>query len=129
MMQGSEVFEYAFIRFVPKVEREEFMNIGVILYSKRKKYLGVKYHLDNARLKVFSRDTDLEEFSNYLKSWDLICQGAEQGGKIAQLDLAGRFRWLTASRSTIIQHSQVHNGICENPALMLESLFEKYVST
>jgi hypothetical protein len=127
MMRGNEVFEYAFIRFVPRVEREEFMNVGVILFSKRKKYLGVKYHLDQARLAAFSKDTDLEEFSNYLKSWDLICQGTEQGGKIAQLELAGRFRWLTAARSTIIQHSQVHNGICENPALMLESLFEKYV--
>ncbi len=127
MMQGNEVFEYAFIRFVPKVEREEFMNVGVILFSKRKKYLGVKYHFDEARLSAFAKDTDLEEFSKYLKSWDLICEGAEEGGKIAQLELAGRFRWLTAARSTIIQHSQVHNGICENPALMLENLFEKYV--
>lgn len=127
MMPGSEVFEYAFIRFVPKVERDEFINVGVILYSKRKKYLGVKYHLDQARLSAFSKDTDLEEFSNYLKSWDLICEGNEKGGKIAQLDLAGRFRWLTAARSTIIQHSKVHTGICENPALMLQDLFEKYV--
>jgi hypothetical protein len=127
MMQGNEVFEYAFIRFVPRVEREEFMNVGVILFSKRKKYLGVKYHLDQARLSAFSKATDLEEFSNYLKSWDLICQGMEQGGKIAQLDLAGRFRWLTAARSTIIQHSKVHTGICKNPDLMLEDLFQKYV--
>lgn len=127
MMQGSEVFEYAFIRFVPKVEREEFINVGVILYSKRKKYLGVKYHLDKDRLLAFSKDADLEEFSNYLKSWDLICQGKKEGGKIAQLDLAGRFRWLTASRSTIIQHSKVHIGKSKNPELVLEDLFEKYV--
>ena len=127
MMQGNEVFEYAFIRFVPKVEREEFINVGVILYSKRKKYLGVKYHIDEPRLKAFSKDADIEEFSNYLKSWDLICQGDLLGGKIAQLDLAGRFRWLTASRSTIIQHSKVHTGICSNPKLMLDKLFEKYV--
>ena len=98
-----------------------------ILFSKRKKYLGVKYHLDEVRLSAFSKNTDLEEFSNYLKSWDLICQGAEKGGKIAQLDLAGRFRWLTASRSTIIQHSQVHSGISKNPEMMLEKLFEQYV--
>ena len=127
MMQGSEVFEYAFIRFVPKVEREEFINVGVILYSKRKKYLGVKYHLDKDRLSTFSKNADLEEFSNYLKSWDLICKGDELGGKIAQLDLAGRFRWLTASRSTIIQHSKVHTGRSKNPELVLEDLFEKYV--
>jgi len=127
MMQGSEVFEYAFIRFVPRVEREEFINVGVILYSKRKKYLGVKYHLDKDRLSAFSKDADLEEFANYLKSWDLICQGDKRGGKIAELDLAGRFRWLTASRSTIIQHSKVHTGICENPEMVLNDLFEKYV--
>lgn len=126
-MQGSEVFEYAFIRFVPKVEREEFINVGVILYSRRKKYLGVKYHLDKDRILAFSKDVDLEELSNYLKSWDLICQGEILGRKIAQLDLAGRFRWLTASRSTIIQHSKVHTGICKNPELVLEDLFKKYV--
>ncbi|MFK8009557.1 MAG: DUF3037 domain-containing protein [Saprospiraceae bacterium] len=129
MMQGNEVFEYAFIRFVPRVEREEFINVGVILFSKRKKYLGVKYHLDLARLSAFSKDSNLDEFSDYLKSWELICQGDERGGKIAELDLAGRFRWLTAARSTIIQHSQVHSGISENPELMLEKLFEKYVLT
>lgn len=127
MMLEKEVFEYAFIRFVPKVEREEFINVGVILYSKRKKYLGVKYHLDEPKIIAFSKDTDLEEFASYLQSWELICEGNPKGGKIAQFDLAGRFRWLTASRSTIIQHSKVHTGICVDPELMLDKLFEKYV--
>jgi hypothetical protein len=127
MMQGNEVFEYAFIRFVPKVEREGFINVGVILYSKRKNFLGVKYHLDLIRLKAFSKDADLQEFSDYLKSWEFICLGDEKGGKIAQFDLAGRFRWLTAARSTIIQHSQVHSGICKDPELTMLSLFEKFV--
>ncbi|MFT5168354.1 MAG: hypothetical protein ACI8P3_003596 [Saprospiraceae bacterium] len=126
-MQGKEVFEYAFIRFVPKVEREEFMNVGVILFCKRKKYLDVKYHIDETRLSAFSRDIDFDELRSYLKSWELICQGSPKGGSIAQLDLPARFRWLTASRSTIIQHSNVHTGLCENPELVLNDLFEKYV--
>ena len=126
-MQKKEVFEYAFIRFVPKVEREEFLNVGVILFCKRKKYLAVKYHIDEARLRVFSNEVDLVELAEYLKSWDLICQGSPEGGSIAQLDLPGRFRWLTASRSTIIQHSNVHTGLCEDPELVLNDLFEKYV--
>lgn len=126
-MQGNQVFEYAFIRFVPKVEREEFINVGAILFSRRKKFLDVKIHLDAERLKAFSKDVDLEDLENYLKSWVLICQGSPEGGKIAALDMASRFRWLTASRSTIIQHSQVHTGVCDNPELMLNRLFEKYV--
>jgi len=126
-MQGKQVFEYAFIRFVPRVEREEFINVGVILFCKRKKYIDVKIHLDEERLRAFSKDVDVEELRDYLKSWNLICQGNSEGGKIAELDMAARFRWLTASRSTIIQHSNVHTGVCENPDLMLERLFEKYV--
>lgn len=127
MMPNKEVFEYAFIRFVPKVEREEFMNVGVILFSRRKKFIDVKIHLDADRLKAFSKDVDIEELRSYLKSWDLICQGKAEGGTIATLDMASRFRWLTASRSTIIQHSQVHTGVCDDPELMLNRLFEKYV--
>ena len=126
-MPGKEVFEYAFIRLVPKVEREEFMNIGVILFCKRKKFLDVKYHIDKARLSALCKDIDFEDLTNYLKSWDLISKGSPEGGKIAQLDAASRFRWLTASRSTIIQHSQVHTGLCEDPAAILNDLFEKYV--
>jgi len=126
-MQGNQVFEYAFIRFVPKVEREEFVNVGAILFCRRKKYLDVKIHLDMERLSAFAKDTDLEELKNYLKSWDLICRGVPEGGKIAALEMASRFRWLTASRSTIIQHSLVHTGVCDNPDLMLSRLFEKYV--
>lgn len=126
-MPGKEVFEYAFIRLVPKVEREEFMNIGVILFCKRKHFLDVKYHIDEARLAALSKDIDFTDLRSYLKSWELISKGSPEGGPIAQLDPASRFRWLTASRSTIIQHSQVHTGLCDDPAAVLERLFEEYV--
>ena len=126
-MQGKQIFEYAFIRFVPKVEREEFLNIGVILFSRHKAFLDVKFHLDEDRLISFSPDIEIELISKYLKSWKLICEGDLAGGKIAELDKASRFRWLTAARSTIIQHSKVHTGMCDEPDKMLQSLFERYV--
>ncbi|MEM8892105.1 MAG: DUF3037 domain-containing protein [Bacteroidota bacterium] len=126
-MQDKQVYEYAFIRLVPRVEREEFLNVGVILFCKRKKYLDVKYHLDEARLLATFPDIDLEEVSNYLKAWELICKGKEEGGEIAKLDQAGRFRWLTATRSTIIQSSKVHPGLCGEPEKILDKLFQNYV--
>jgi hypothetical protein len=126
-MQDREVYEYAFIRFVPKVEREEFINVGVILFSKRKDFLAVKYHLDESRLKAFSPNVEVGVLSDYLKSWDLISQGHPDGGFIAELDLSSRFRWLTASRSTILQNSNVHSGLCDDPEKVLKELFEKYV--
>lgn len=126
-MQDKWVYEYASIRLVPKVEREEFLNVGVILFCKRKKFLEVRYELDEARLKGAFPDIDLETVKNYLKSWELICKGNKEGGEIATLDQAGRFRWLTAIRSTIIQSSKVHPGLCGQPEHVLEKLFQRYV--
>lgn len=126
-MQEKQVYEYAFLRFVPKVERGEFLNVGVILFCKRKHFLEVKYHLDESRLRALSPEVDLEALAAYLQAWDLVCQGEVEGGAIAQLEPASRFRWLTATRSTIIQSSKVHPGLCAHPEQVLEDLFEKYV--
>ncbi|MEH0157477.1 DUF3037 domain-containing protein [Limibacter armeniacum] len=126
-MQEKQLYEYAFIRFVPKVERGEFINVGVIIYCKFKKYIGVKYHIDEKRLEAFSDRTDAGVLEAYLKTWELICNGGKDGGNIAQLDMPSRFRWLTATRSTIIQSSEVHTGLCTEPEAVLEKLFEEYV--
>ena len=126
-MQDKVTFEYAIIRLVPRVEREEFFNIGVILFSKRKKYLDVKYSIDNAKLNAFSCELDLEALNSYLKSWDLICKGDKSAGVIGSFELSDRFRWLAASRSTIIQSSKTHSGLTDNPEKELEDIFEKYV--
>ncbi|GLR17491.1 DUF3037 domain-containing protein [Portibacter lacus] len=126
-MPKQETFEYAIIRLVPRVEREEFLNIGVIVFSKRLKYLNVKYNLNAERLRVFSEEVDLDEVAEYLNSWSLICEGSSAGGPIAQCDMPYRFRWLTANRSTIIQSSKVHSGISDSPETVLEQLFAKYV--
>jgi hypothetical protein len=126
-MQGKRLFEYAILRVVPRVEREEFCNIGVVLYSREARFLQCKFHLDEARLKALYPKLDIEELRDYLSSFERICQGAKNGGPIAQLDLPSRFRWLTATRSTILQCSKVHPGFCAEPDQALDKLMEELV--
>jgi hypothetical protein len=126
-MQDKYTFEYAIIRLVPKVEREEFFNVGVILFSKRKKFLDIKYHIDLDKLKALASEIELNVLNDYLKAWKLICDGKSTGGKIGELEISDRFRWLAACRSTIIQSSKTHSGLCKNPEIELKDIFEKYV--
>lgn len=126
-MLDKNLYEYAIIRLVPKVERGEFINIGVILMSKKSNFLSMKFAIDADRLKVFSTDLDIEMIQEYLYAWEKVCKGGIEGGKIGELEIRVRFRWLTANRSTIIQSSPVHPGFCENPANQLEVLFNKFV--
>lgn len=126
-MQNSLTYEYAIIRLVPKVEREEFLNIGVILYSKRKKYLGIKYQIDKERINAFSKEVDTDLIKKYLEAWEVICSGTSDSGAIGQLEVATRFRWLAASRSTIIQTSKIHPGLCDDPEKVLKDIFQRYV--
>lgn len=126
-MPDKVIYEYAIIRVVPKVEREEFLNVGVILYAKQKKYLGIKYHIDKKRLTAFSDTIDIELIHNYLKAWELVCQGGNPGGRIGQFTLPNRFRWLSASRSSIIQSSKTHPGLSADPEKTLADIFERYV--
>ena len=127
-MPDRVIYEYAVIRFVPKVEREEFVNIGVIVMSQRLKFLDIKYNIDIGRLKCFTEDVDLALIEEYLNSWKTICKGKSGQEGIESMDLHLRFRWLTAKRSTIIQSSSVHSGLCNEPQKVLEDLFERYVS-
>lgn len=126
-MQETPIYEYALIRVVPQIERGECLNTGVILFCKRPKFLEMRYHIDAKRLSIFSEDLDLEELAGYLRAWDLICQGKREGGRIAQLDHASRFRWISAVKSTILQCSQVHPGMGTEPKALLDRLFEQYV--
>ena len=126
-MQDNHLFEYAVIRIVPRVEREEFLNVGVILYASKQKFLQSMFHLNGERLRILSDKTDIEEVKAHLLSFERICMGAADGGPIAKLDMASRFRWLTATRSTIVQSSKVHPGFCTNPKEALEKLFQQLV--
>lgn len=124
-MQERQVFEYAVIRVVPRVERGEFLNLGVILFAKSKGFLGFRYHIDTKKLLTLFPETDLDEVRCQLESYDKICKGNASGGAIASLDLPSRFRWLTAKGSTIIQSSAIHPGLSDDPASTLEKLFRE----
>ena len=121
-MQDKHLFEYAVIRVVPRVEREEFLNVGVIVYCSRLKYLELIYTLDADRLLAFYPKLDIAELAQHLQAFEAITKGSKDGGPIAQLDLANRFRWLTATRSTILQSSKVHPGFCGDPAAALQRM-------
>lgn len=125
-MQERSVFEYAVIRIVPKVEREEFFNVGVILYCGPQKFLGTRIHVSREKLQAFG-NVDCEELDNYILAFQRISAGGKDAGPIGQLPLAERFRWLTATRSTIVQTSHVHPGLCLDANEMLESLFTQLV--
>lgn len=126
-MQGKHLFEYAVIRVVPRVEREEFLNVGVILYCKDQKFLQAKCDIDEARLAAFAKDIDASEIKESLRAFGQISAGTKEGGPIAKLDNASRFRWLTATRSTVVQTSKVHPGFCEDALTTLNRLFEELV--
>lgn len=127
-MQEPQLFEYAIIRVVPRVEREEFINVGVILFCKQQKYLKAKYQLDTAKLKALKSELNCDEIENNLVAFVAIAEGENLGSSIASLDLPSRFRWLTATRSTVIQCSKVHPGFCKtNAGCSLDKIFEEMV--
>ena len=126
-MQERQLYEYAVIRVVPRVEREEFLNVGLVLYTRKPNFLAVKFHLDEQRLRVFSAPLDIAEVKAHLCAFEKICAGDTDAGPIGRLDIASRFRWLTATRSTVVQTSRVHSGLCSNPQATLTKLFEEIV--
>ena len=113
-MQGKQLFEYAVIRIVPRVEREEFLNVGVILYCPKQMFLKAKYQLNKKRIANFCDQADINELEEHLKIFEMISRGEKKAGPIAQLPIAERFRWLTATRSTVVQTSKVHPGFCSD---------------
>lgn len=126
-MQEKYLYEYAVIRVVPRVEREEFFNVGIILFSKREKYLKSRYLLDANKLNLFPSELDFDSILTNLEVFDTICSGKKEGGYIASLDIAERFRWLTAVRSTSIQTSRPHSGLSNNLDETFEKLYEELV--
>ena len=127
-MQQKHLFEYAVIRVVPRVEREEFLNIGVMVYCAKLKFLQAKYLLDAERLNALSKELDITEVLEHVCAFERICLGEKDAGAIGKLDMASRFRWLTAARSTILQTSKVHPGFCNDAGETLEKLFEQLVA-
>lgn len=126
-MQGNQLFEYAVIRIVPRVDREEFLNAGVILYCAKQHFLQTVFQLDEDRIRSFCPDLDMEIIDEHLKTFERICLGDAEAGPIGKLPMAERFRWLTATRSTIIQTSKVHPGFCMDAHETLNKLFRQLV--
>jgi hypothetical protein len=127
-MPDRFLYEYAVLRIVPRVEREEFINVGVVLYCPSCGFLACVSEIDPVRLGTFAPRTDLAEMEGYLESFTQICEGNRQcGSPIAALPAASRFRWLTATRSTVLQTSKVHPGFCTDPEETLNRLFEQQV--
>lgn len=126
-MQEKHLYEYAVIRVLPRVEREEFINVGVILFSKKAKYIRMLYMLNNKRLALFSSELDMELLKNTLLSFEKVCKGDSDAGIIARLDAPERFRWLTAVRSSCIQTSRPHSGYADDLDSTLHHLFDELV--
>lgn len=126
-MQQKHQYEYAIVRVVPVVEREEFVNVGVILFCKKEKFIRMKYHLFQDKILIMSPGADMEEIHKNLEAFRIIADGRKEGGPIASLDPAERFRWLSAVRSASIQISMPHTGLSENLEKTFNTLFDEMV--
>lgn len=122
-----QLYEYTVIRFVPQVEREEFFNIGVLVFCKQSKYIKVKFFVDANKFKLFKTEVDYENLLEYVDAFENIVAGNASGGPIATMDVAERFRWLTAVRSSCIQTSRPHPGRTSDLGLLIDKLFTETV--
>ena len=120
-------YDYAVIRVVPRVERGEFVNVGVVLSCKAGGFLEARIELDEARMRALDPGVDLDVVRAHLEAFAAICAGGDSAGPIGRLPARERFRWLTAPRSTVIQTSPVHSGRCDDHATMLERLLDAMV--
>lgn len=120
-------YQYAIVRVVPRVERGESLNAGVILLCRSKAFVGAAIHLDEARLRALAPDTDPVMIRAHLEAIERIARGDPAGGPIARMSIAERFHWLVAPASTVIQVSPVHTGLTDDPAAELQRLLESLV--
>ena len=126
-MREACLFDYATIRVVPRVEREEFVNVGVIVSCPARKFLECRIEPDWEKLKAFAPELEREKIEKYLSIIPIICAGENDAGAIGRLTQRERFYWLTAQRSTIIQTSPVHTGFSSDVEETIENLFNKMV--
>jgi hypothetical protein len=122
------VYEYAVLRVIPSIERGETMNVGVVVYCRQRDFLACRTHVDAERLQALDPGLDIDGVRNALDGVDAVCCGGAQAGQAANESLGGRFRWLTAPRSTVVQPGPVHPGLTEDPAAELSRLFDLLVA-
>lgn len=121
-------FDYALLRVVPRVERQEFVNAGVVVFCREKRYLAARVRLNRERVRALWPDADLELIAQHLNAAVRICEGDPAAGAIAQLSQSERFHWLVSPRSTILQPSPVHTGVCEEVGNLLDRLEAQFFS-
>ncbi|WP_027376371.1 DUF3037 domain-containing protein [Kaistella palustris] len=126
-MQEDKLYEYAVVRLVPKVEREEFFNIGLVMFSKKEKYIRIQFHVCHEKFTLLQSKMDFEDIAQNVDSFQKVANGEKNAGEIAQLDIPERFRWLTAVRSSVVQTSRPHPGKTKNLDQTFERLFEELV--
>lgn len=127
-MPGRHAFEYAVIRAVPRVDREEFVNCGVVLYAPTAAFLGCRLALDRARLTALDPSVDADALEGHLAGLRAICAADPAAGPVARMSASERFHWLVAPRSTVVQPSPVHAGVAADPPNALDTLFESLVA-
>lgn len=127
-MPAPVPFDYAIVRVVPRVEREEFVNVGVVVHAPTRGFLGCALQLDRARLAAFAPTLDLDALARHLEAFRAVCDGDPNAGPIARMPMSERFHWLVASRSAVLQTSPVHGGVCEDPAAALRELLARRVA-
>lgn len=125
---APEPFQYAVLRVVPRIEREEFVNVGVIVFCRTRGFLRARAELDTGRIEALGPGIDLETIREHLEARVAIAAGDADAGPIAQLPQSERFHWLVAPSSTVIQTSSVHSGLCEDPDAVLNRLFDELVA-
>lgn len=126
-MPDPLTYDYAIIRVIPKVEREEFINVGVVVSCATQKFLEARIELNEQRLLAIDPTLDLETIRTHLAAIPILCAGGEAAGPIGQLPQRERFHWIVAPRSTMIQTSRVHTGICTNLPALIERLLDTMV--
>lgn len=126
-MPAAASFDYALMRVVPRVERQEFINAGVVVYSPERQYLGARIRLNRDRLVALWPDVDVALVEQHLEAIERICAGDPAAGAIAKMSLRERFHWLTSPRSTIVQPSPVHTGVCQETDGLLERLERQFL--
>ncbi len=127
-MSPPSPFSYAVYRLVPRVERGERINVGIVVFSRPLDYLAARTGLDESRAVSLWPELDLDPVRSHLEAIERVASGDAAGGPMAQLDTTARFHWLVAPSSTIIQPSSVHTGLCGDPGRELERLYESLVS-
>ena len=126
-MSNADPFTYAILRIVPSAERGERLNVGVVLFCRQRRFLGLRFAVDPARLGALAPGLDLAAVTAHLEGLARVAEGDPDAGAVAAMPQSDRFGWLVAPASTVVQASEVHTGLCEDPASTLDALFARLV--